>query len=179
MVSLADIKKDLPAWPDNVIKQCLVHLANRDSTGWPPPKPLGQHPWTYILGHRPLSWWKQVTWEQKSMDCSFSKLAKATRKIVNEVIADVNSATPDANTKARYNNALHHILNHATFEQPLVAMALPGDGLSVIDGNHRISAFCSLQTMPPERFEKHKLQKPEPTQQVWVGTHARGEVPLD
>jgi len=42
MVLLADIKKDLPAWPDNVIKQCLVHLANRDSTGWPPPEPLGQ-----------------------------------------------------------------------------------------------------------------------------------------
>jgi hypothetical protein len=179
MVSLADIKKDLPAWPDSVIEQWLVHLANRDDTGWPPPEPLGQHPWTYVLGHRPLSWWQDVTWEQKPVDCSFAKLAKATQKIVNEVIADVSGPAPDANTKARYNNAFHHILNHATFEEALVAMPLPGDGLSVIDGNHRISAFCGLQKMPPDSFTKLKLQKPEPMQKVWVGTHARGEVPLD
>ena len=133
MVLLADIKKDLPGWPDDVIERWLLHLANRDDTGWPPPEPLGQHPWTYILGHRPLSWWKEVIWEQKPTDCSFSNLAKGTQKIVNEVIADVSGPSPDANTKARYNNAFHHILNHATFEEPLVTMALGAPHLAVVE----------------------------------------------
>jgi hypothetical protein len=32
-VSLADIKNDLPSWPDGVISQWLFHLANRGDTG--------------------------------------------------------------------------------------------------------------------------------------------------
>jgi hypothetical protein len=44
-VSFAAIKNDLPAWPDEVIKEWLLYLANRDDTGWPPPDPLGHHSW--------------------------------------------------------------------------------------------------------------------------------------
>jgi hypothetical protein len=179
VVTLADIKKDLPAWPDNVIEQWLVHLANREDTGWPPPDPLGQHSWTYILGHRALLWWREITWETKKMDCSLLKLAKGTQKIVNDVLADVYGPTPDPNTKGRFNEAFHYILNNSKFEQPLIVMELPGDGLSVTDGNHRISAFCALQKMPPEQFEKRGLKKPAQEQEVWLGSHPRGEVPLD
>ena len=61
MVTLADIKKDLPTWPDDVIEQWLLYLADREDTGWPPPNPLGDHSWAHILsdidcmrdGHRP------------------------------------------------------------------------------------------------------------------------------
>jgi hypothetical protein len=141
------------------------------------PIPVGLRPNTSGSTHGHTS--SVIDRELKPIDCSFSKLAKATKKIVNEVIADVNGPNPDPNTKGRYKSAFHHILNNATFEEPLVAMALPGDGLSVIDGNHRISAFCGLQTMPPESFEKLKLRKPEPAQKVWLGTHARDEIPLD
>jgi hypothetical protein len=33
MVALADIKKDLPTWPDDVIEQWLLYLADRADTG--------------------------------------------------------------------------------------------------------------------------------------------------
>ena len=44
-VSLADIKRYLPHWPDAVIELWLFYLANRSAgdTGWPPPEPLGNH----------------------------------------------------------------------------------------------------------------------------------------
>jgi hypothetical protein len=35
MVELADIKKDLPEWPDELIDEWLVYLANRED--WPAP----------------------------------------------------------------------------------------------------------------------------------------------
>jgi hypothetical protein len=179
MVTLADIKNDLPDWPDNVIQQWLVHLANRSDTGWPPPNPLGQHPWTHILGHRSLPWWREVTWELKGIDCSFPSLAQATQKIVNEVLADVTGLRPDPNTKGRFDEAFDYILNNGKFKEPLVTMIIPDDGISVIDGNHRISAFCGLQKMPPEQFEKLGLKKPNQIQQVWVGTHKDGGIPMD
>jgi hypothetical protein len=55
MVSLADIKKDLPEWPDDVIEQWLLYFANEPDCGWPPPEPLGAHRWAGLLGGKPLS----------------------------------------------------------------------------------------------------------------------------
>jgi hypothetical protein len=45
-------------------------------------------------------------------------------------------------------------------------------------GNHRITAFCGLQEMPAETLEKRGLQKPAQEQELWIGMHSRGEVPL-
>ena len=50
MVDVADIKKDLPAWPDDVIDQWLLYFANEPDCGWPPPDLLGDHRWARILG---------------------------------------------------------------------------------------------------------------------------------
>ena len=177
-VSFAAIKNDLPAWPDDVIKEWLLYLANRDDTGWPPPDPLGYHAWAFILGHRPLRWWREVTWKLELTDCSFASLAPATQAIVTSTLAEITNRTADEGTKRRYDNAFHHILNNAAFEEPPIAIRIAG-GLSILDGNHRITAFCGLQKVSVEQFEKLGLQKPAQEQDVWIGTHSRGETPLD
>jgi hypothetical protein len=177
-VSRADIKRDLPAFPDSVIKQWLFHLAQRDDTGWPPPDPLGYHPWTFILGHRPLPWWREVTWKLEKTDCSLANLSQGTKALVNRTLAEITNGTVDQGTKRRYDNAFHHILNNALFEEPPIAMRL-ADGLSFLDGNHRITAFCGLQMLPAGSFERRGLKKPSPEQDAWIGTHSRGETPLD
>jgi len=177
-VSLADIKNDLPAWPDDVIEQWLLYLADRDDTGWPPPDPLGHHPWTYILGHRPISWWREVTWTREKIDCSFASLSQSTKAIVTRMLAEVTSGNVEQSTKRRFDSAFHYILNNAAFPKPLITMKV-GDGLCILDGNHRAAAFCGLQKMPAEQFEQRGLQKSSQVQEVWVGTHSRGETPLD
>src|SRR5258707_14712497 len=78
-VSPADIKNDLPSWPDGVIGQWLFHLTNRDDTGWPPPSPLGYHPWAFILGFRPLSWVPEVTWKLEKTNFGFANFFEGTK----------------------------------------------------------------------------------------------------
>jgi hypothetical protein len=63
MVEMADIKNDLPDWPDDVIEQWLHYFAQ--DCGWPPPEPLGNHRWKGLLGGKPLSWWKKVSWKKR------------------------------------------------------------------------------------------------------------------
>ena len=85
MVDLAAIKADLPHWPDDVIDQWLLKLANRGAdTGWPPPKYLDRHAWRYILGGRPLSWWRNVAWELKGYDIELDVLSRTTKRIVSD-----------------------------------------------------------------------------------------------
>jgi hypothetical protein len=178
MISLADIKSDLPNWPDDVIDQWLLYLANREDTGWPPPDPLGNHAWAFILGHRPISWWRDVAWKTEKVDCSLAGLEQSTKGIVNSMLGEITANKADEVTKRRFDEAFHYILNNATFPRPLITIRF-ADGLNVLDGNHRMAAFCGLQKMPADKFEQLGLKKPEQEQEVWVGTHSRGETPLD
>jgi hypothetical protein len=51
-------------------------------------------------------------------------------------------------------------MKNGVFEKPPIAIRLP-DGLSILDGNHRISAFCGLQETPAELLESRGLKKPD------------------
>jgi hypothetical protein len=177
-VSLADIKNDLPSWPDGVIGQWLFHLANRDDTGWPPPEPLGYHPWAFILGFRPLSWWREVTWKLEKTDCGFANLCQGTKAIAARMLVEKANGTIDEETRTRFKRASDYILKNGRFQEAPIAVRL-ADGLSILDGNHRITAFCGLQEVPAEILEKRGLRKPAQEQELWIGTHSRGEVPLD
>jgi hypothetical protein len=179
-VSLADIKRDLPLWPDEVIKLWLFYLANRrrGDTGWPPPEPLGLHPWAAILGFRPISWWREVTWKREKTDCSFANLCHGTKAIVVGMLAEKARGTLDEESAGRFKTASDYILKNGGFREPPIAVRL-ADGLSILDGNHRITAFCGLQEVPAETLENRGLRKPAPEQELWIGTHSLGEVPLN
>ncbi len=179
-VSIADIKRDLPLWPDEVIELWLFHLANRKlgDTGWPPPEPLGEHPWAAILGFRPLSWWREVIWKREKIDCSFSNLCRGTQAIVTGMLVAKANGTIDEVSRGRFKKAADYIMSNGGFREPPIAMRLP-DGLSILDGNHRISAFCGALEVPVETLEKRGLRKPAADQELWIGTHCGGEVPLD
>jgi hypothetical protein len=51
------------------------------------------------------------------------------------------------------------------------------EGLSPIDGTHRLAVFSALQSMPAEKFAALGLAKPALEQDVWMGTHKDGELP--
>jgi hypothetical protein len=177
-VTLADIKRDLPHWPDEVIELWLFYLANRADTGWPPPDPLGMHPWAFILGFRPLPWWREVTWRLEKTDCTLPTLCQGTKAIVQRMLTEKANGTIDEETGTRFKKASYFLMRNGKFNERPIAMRL-ADGLSILDGNHRASAFCGLQVVPAEMLEKRGLQKPAPEQELWIGTHSRGEVPLD
>jgi hypothetical protein len=177
MVTVADIKKDLPDWPDDVVDQWLVYFANEPDGGWPPPNPLGDHRWSRLFGGRPLSWWKEVSWKKGQIACSLSNFSTKAQSDVNGIISDVASGKADAVTKRRHDHAFHWTLNNSTFPMPILVMMVE-DGYTILDGNHRMAAFSRLQAAPAKKFEELKLKKASLKQEAWVAKHARGEFPL-
>jgi hypothetical protein len=176
MTSIADIQKDLPNRPDEVVADWLDYFANEPDVGWPPPEPLGEHRWSGILGGRPLSWWKNVRWKKReTVICELAKLSDKSRGIVNATIAEARTA--DDVTRRRFKGAMDYILDHGVFPGAIAAMKVP-TGLEILDGNHRMSAFCGAQLMPDAAFERLNRTRPSVEQEVWIGTHAKGEVPI-
>jgi hypothetical protein len=174
MVTVAQIKEKLPNWPDAVVSEWLLYFAN--DIGWPPAEPFGSDRWGGILGGRPLSWWNEVTWKEESVDCSFGKLSKAAQGRVGDIINQIRTKKADAVTTRRYQHPFKYIMENGVFPNPMVAMRAQ-DGLSFIDGNYRMAAFTDLQGAPAELFEKRGLKKPSVMQNVWIGSHPKGELP--
>jgi hypothetical protein len=177
MVTVADIQNDLAGWPDDVVGEWLHYFANEPDCGWPPPDPLGDHRWSRLLGGRPLSWWKNVTWNKETVSCDLAGLSDKSRGIAETMITEIGNRTADDVTRRRYQNAMQYILEHGVFPGSIVAMRV-SSGMQVLDGNHRMGAFCGLQRLPDAFFERPNRMRAPLNQEVWIGNHSAGEVAL-
>jgi hypothetical protein len=177
MFSIADLKRDLPAWPDDVIDQWLLYFANEPDCGWPPPELSDYHRWNGMLGGRPLSWWKEVTWKKETVDCGLQNLSDKSKAIVTELGAAFADKTADPVTARRIKHAYIYVMDHTALPKPVIMMKV-SSGLNVLDGSHRMAAFHALQKTPDDAFKKQKKQKASPIQEAWIGTHSAGEVTL-
>jgi len=178
MTTLQDIKKDLPDWPDDVIDQWLLKLANQPGMGWPPSEPLTGR-WKLLLTH-PVSWWKDVTWTKEDRDCSFDNLSVDGRRTMNNmfkalILGEDNSFGGD-NSPARFQRQLAIVVQTGKLERPPVLFPIES-GLSPLDGNHRLFALQTALNTPEEEFAKRNLKRPSATQQVWIAKHKNGEDP--
>jgi hypothetical protein len=178
MVTAADIKADLPNWPDQVIEDWLLHHANRGAEiGWPPPNDVNFHPWGPIIGWRPLSWWKDVSWTLEEHEIGFDSLCNDSKQAAIRIADEINKDEAQDNSDARFESAAKHLTSTGEFHTPLVVMK-QGDGLSVLDGNHRVTALISCQAQA-EAIKQQGGKVPSTKQKIWMGSHAKGQVPLD
>jgi hypothetical protein len=176
MISVAEIKNDLPEWPNDVIEQWLHYFANEPDCGWPPPNPLGNHRWNGLLGSKPLPWWRNVTWKKETATCNLASLTQKARTDVRGIIAEMDAGTADASTKKRVSQPWVYIKDHGVFPRAPVTMKKL-DGLSLIDGTHRMAAFAMIQRLTDAQLAKMGLVRPTQNQEAWLGTHSAGEVP--
>jgi hypothetical protein len=70
-----------------------------------------------------------------------------------------------------------YLLEKGVFANPALAMRDSGL-LHFIDGHHRLAALTDLREKAPNTlFEKSGRQRPASQQTVWIGTHAKSEIP--
>jgi hypothetical protein len=110
--------------------------------GWPPAEPYGDHRWGKLLGQRPLSWWKSVTWTLEKIDCGLDGLTPK---------AKADAMEPSSTTKRRWDNLFRYVLNDGSFPVPPVVMRRR-EGLSPIDGSHRMAVLSALRLIPKAAF---------------------------
>lgn len=179
MIALGNIKASFPNWPDDVVDQWLLKLANQSGMGWPPPDPMEGRRWSLLLTH-PVSWWKDVTWTLDIRDCSFDELSNDARKAMNSMykalIEGEDNGFGGDNSPARFRRQLRILASTGKFERPPVLFPI-ASGLSPLDGNHRIFAHHIALQMSEEDLAKYKVQRPTASQSVWIATHKNGEDP--
>jgi hypothetical protein len=89
---------------------------------------------------------------------------------------EISGGAPSDSTKRRWDNIFRYTLNAGTFPVAPIIVRRP-EGLSPIDGTHRLAVFSVLQMMPNETFAALGLEKPTLEQDVWIGANEDGELP--
>jgi hypothetical protein len=88
---------------------------------------------------------------------------------------EIEGGKPSATTKRRWDILFRYILNDGSFPVAPVAMRRP-EGVSPIDGTHRMAVLSALRLIPEANFAAKKLAKPANEQQVWMGKHEDGDL---
>lgn len=131
------IKRDLPNFPDDVIRDWLLPYA--EEIGWPPTHSR----WRGILSQRPLPFWTSVTWSQQDLDLSTLPYSEPALEALNGLKDAVTSdqenefARGIPNFKVRIKSALQYILEYGNFPRP-ISILRQNDEHDVVDGNHRM-----------------------------------------
>jgi hypothetical protein len=95
---------------------------------------------------------------------------------VMDIRKEMQGGQPGPTTKRRWENLYRYVLNDGSFPVPPVVMRRP-EGLSPIDGTHRMAVLSGLRLIPEAVFASKKLAKPAAEQTVWMGRHKDGELP--
>jgi hypothetical protein len=177
MIAVTDIQKNLPDWPAGVIQPWLIEFANDPGMGWPPPEPFGDHRWGRLLGQRPVSWWRDVSWTLERTSCGLACVTPKAQADILGIRKEIASGKPSDVTRRRWSNIFRFLLNAGTFPVAPIVMRRP-EGLSLIDGTHRFAVLSAMQVMPNENFISLGVKKPALEQEIWIGNHAKRELPL-
>jgi hypothetical protein len=98
--------------------------------------------------------------------------------MLNSHVNDTPSIYPvGPDGKIRFQRATNFVMKNGSFPKPIIAMQLK-DGLSILDGNHRMSALCLCQ-LKPDKILSLGGVGPAKSHKLWIGSHAAGEVPVD
>ena len=76
------IKKDLPNFPNEVIRDWLEPLAKGQGLGWPPPE---QSRWTKIFLNEPLDFWQNTIWNKEKINPKDLPLTEFSTEIISNI----------------------------------------------------------------------------------------------
>jgi len=168
------IKEDLPNFPDEVIKDWIEPFALDE--GWPP----NAERWRYLLKETDLDRWRSMNWEQRDQDFAKLVLSPICTASLGALLRaytggeqNVYAQSLGERGKERFHFQLHQLIDHGVFPSPPVLVD-HGEGLEIMDGNHRIAALCAWsQWRENDKFLGDLGKEAMPLkalQPVWVGT---------
>lgn len=167
------IKADLPNLPDEVISMWLLPMAMAGK-GWPP-DPHGLGSWRYILGLKSLDYWRKTQWDQTTHSLEFNTLCPETRISLDHLfrahaLGEKNEYSNLKDGKERFNSVFQYVRSHGVIPRPAI-IRHKENGLSLLDGNHRVSALTAARVFWRNEASRHAIAcSPQELQPVWVVT---------
>jgi len=141
------IAVDLPNFPEPGIRMWLDHAIG---DGWPPKhdkfgEPMGR--WWNVLAHRPLGFWRAVTWTTEHIPLDLTSMDYESELIIKKMAnayaagLDFDPDIPIQDSSARIGGFVKIIGDTGRMPVPPIFLRLPSGKLEALDGLHRLAAL--------------------------------------
>jgi hypothetical protein len=168
---------DLPNFPAELLENWLGTFLQ--SEGWPPILGSDGVPtdrWRYLLSRRSLSYWQSVMWHQEQRELAQSELEpRSLATILSLIDGYINGATnmfteQIDDGKQRFGSLLNYTMANGTMPVPPVLIS-EEQGLTVMDGNHRISALFVCRHLSQKEPDKLRAigKTCQSVHTAWIG----------
>lgn len=141
--ALADARATFPNFPDEAFTLWLDDRIRQN--GWPP----SGIEWAGFLDGKPIDYWQSLMWQRSTVTLTPEDLSSNGINLVTQLIEAASGvknimARYIPNTAERFISCLTYIRANAT-TPGVVLLHRSEDGMSIIDGNHRIAALMAFQ----------------------------------
>ncbi len=144
------IKKDLPNFPDDIIKDWIEPYYEKH--GWPPVEN-----WNGVLFTENFEFWQKVEWRKEFLDLSTIPYSEEWSKVFKEMFDGYTKKpeetyfgmTMGESGRNRWLNAARYLLETGMFPKPICLLLKEGK-YAVVDGNHRFVAWHFLMRVNQE-----------------------------
>ena len=162
------IKKDLPNFPDEVIKEWLEPLAV--GRGWSPE----ESNWYAIMNYKSLDFWKKLLWQKKKVNISEIQLNEDSKLIIGSMYEAICKKKENNYSKVMGNKGKEKYLkitdylnnNGGVWSKPIILLEDNGSYF-IADGNHRYFAWIFNQNSYNFLEEGFLFSN---KQEVWIAT---------
>jgi hypothetical protein len=169
-MDMSVIRTDLPNTPNEVISVWLSTHFKR--FGWPP---RVDNDWRYVLGlGRDLQFLQSLRWTKQSVKPTPRMLAEPALATIiglfqTYVLKQTTVYSAIGDGLERFDSCCAYLRERGVFPQPVVLLSSP-DGHTVLDGNHRMTAFFYLYGYFRIDHEGIPCLKVTAEQEAWIAT---------
>lgn len=149
--------------------------------GWPPATFMGiplEPVWQNRLRGQSLNYWRVVTWHAVTRHIRLEDLHPVHRQaVVDTVRAAIDGERNAITSKVvdlvpRFSRIMSYLATHRRLPRAPVFW-LARDGLTILDGHHRMAAYFYARGEISTRVSAHLPTPPDALQQYWIGTTSR------
>ena len=169
---LEQIRRDLPAFPSEVVDEWIAPCARRN--GWPPVSPV----WGGVLLGLPIFVWATMKWTREDRRLDWAHLSTDSARIVRRLFDAHFRRDPralalvPADGKPRIDRATDYLGEHGVMPSRIAVAEGPDGRLALADGYHRVTAYFVYRAILAEPTLRARLPPPvvevNENQPMWV-----------
>ncbi|GEM_PF-3234386 len=172
---ISELQKLLPNFPTDILEQWFLPYVESNGMPWDKEgNAIGR--WKYLLQNKPLHYWKNILWDQIEAYIPIDEYCDEWKSVLlnmveGAVLGKTNVYSISINNlKERFDSVLEYLEAEKVFPKPPILLLEKDKGITVLDGNHRISAFLySLSQHYRDKKDGKIDTLPMLEQRYWIG----------
>jgi len=173
--NISELQKILPNFPTDILEQWFLPYVESNGMPWDNEgNAIGR--WKYLLRNKSLHYWKNIIWDQIDAYIPIDEYCDEWQLVLLDMVegavlrkTNVYSISIN-NLEERFHSVLEYLEVEKVFPKPPILFLEKNKGITILDGNHRVSAYLYSLSQSAIDKKNGKIDNlPLLEQKYWIG----------